>query len=133
MDYCELLHPDPDTRVLAAYASDFYAGQPAATVHDYGKGKAYYLAFRDTGDFTDRLTGDICAELGIVSDFDAPLPVGVTAHSRTDGEAVYVFLENFTGETQSLTLPTLWRDVETGEEYQNTVVLQPHQTLVLTR
>lgn len=26
---------------------------PAVTVNQYGKGKAYYIAFRDTGEFTD--------------------------------------------------------------------------------
>ena len=45
-DYCELIHPDEDTEVLAAYKSDFYAGEPAVTRHTFGGGTAYYIAAR---------------------------------------------------------------------------------------
>ena len=43
-----VVRPDPCrfrvgiVEVLATYASDFYAGRPALTVNQYGRGKAYY-------------------------------------------------------------------------------------------
>ena len=47
-------------------------------------------------DFADKITGMLLDECGIASDFDGELPFGVTAHSRTDEESVYVFLQNYT-------------------------------------
>ena len=36
------------------------------------------------------------------SDFDGILPQGVTAHSRTDGDTLYVFLQNFSNRITRL-------------------------------
>ncbi len=132
VDYCELVHAQ-GARVLATYDRDFYRGMPALTENDYGKGKAYYLAFRDTGDFTDRITGLLLEERGIVSDFDGALPYGVTAHSRTDGETVYVFLQNFTAQPQETETSRVWRTVEDGEPVSGRIALAPYGTLILAR
>ena len=51
-DYCELIHTD-GAEVIARYNSDFFSGMPCATVNSFGKGRAYYIAFRDTGEFLD--------------------------------------------------------------------------------
>jgi beta-galactosidase len=132
VDYCELVHAQ-GARVLATYDRDFYRGMPALTENDYGKGKAYYLAFRDTGDFTDRITGLLLEERGIVSDFDGALPYGVTAPSRTDGETVYVFLQNFTAQPQETETSRVWRTVEDGEPVSGRIALAPYGTLILAR
>lgn len=39
---CDLMHLE-GAEVLGEYAEDFYAGMPAVTRHDYGKGKLYYI------------------------------------------------------------------------------------------
>lgn len=49
---CDLIHAET-AQVLATYKDDFYAGRPALTVNSFGKGKAYYIAFRNNGDFLD--------------------------------------------------------------------------------
>lgn len=41
---------DPATPLML-YAEDYYAGCPAAAVHAFGKGQAYYLASRFNADF----------------------------------------------------------------------------------
>ena len=132
VDYCEVIHPR-GAEVLATYEQDFYAGGAAATVNAYGKGKAYYLAFRDTGDFTDAITSGILNVLGIVSEFDGELPYGVTAHSRTDGENIYLFLENFSVDGKTVKTAQSWVNVENGETVTGKIGLERYQTLVLSR
>ena len=40
---CDILHTE-GARVLASYGDDFYAGHPCVTEHEYGKGRAVYIA-----------------------------------------------------------------------------------------
>ncbi len=132
VDYCEIIHPR-GAEVLGTYTSDFYAGSAALTVNRYGKGKAYYQAFRDTGAFCDDLIGELLDSLGIRSDFDGALPYGMTAHSRTDGESVFVFLENY-AKTENRTSTALdWVTVEDGTPITGEITLAPHETLILRR
>ena len=132
VDYCELIHPE-GAEVIARYDSDFYAGMAAATVNRFGKGLAYYAAFRDTGEFTDRIVAEMLQRAGVASDFDGVLPCGVSAHSRTDGERVYVFLQNFTYEPRSVQTETVWTDLETQKTVTDTIEMQPLQTLILVK
>lgn len=132
VDHCEIIHAE-GAEVIAEYAGDFYAGGPAATRHSYGKGTAYYVAFRDTGEYAERLLGDILDELEIKSEFAGTLGHGVTAHSRTDGENVYVFLQNFSQSDSAASTTALWSDLETGERVTGDIALKALETRILTR
>lgn len=100
-DYCELVHLR-GADALATYDSDFYRGMPAATVNTWGKGKAYYISFRDArGDFLSSLYERVLRECGVVggiSDGCSELPEGVSAHTRVWEDARYVFVECFNSE-----------------------------------
>ncbi len=114
-DYAEIIHAKT-ARVLARYAQDFYAGNPCYTVNEYGKGKAYYQAFRDTGAFKDRAIEDILETLGIEGCVQGKLPAGVSAHTRTDGKTTYLFVENYTENAVSdIALGAVYEDMLTGE------------------
>lgn len=130
VDYCELIY-ESTAEVKARYSSDFYEGLPAFTVNSYGEGKAYYIACRDKGDFTDRVISQILDECGISSVFDGALPYGVTAHSRCDGDKKYVFLENYSHSEARLVTEKVWKNVETGEEYSGSLTLSPLETLII--
>ena len=132
VDYCEVIHPQ-GAEILATYSSDFYSGQAALTRNTYGKGKAYYLAFRDTGEVTDLLVKNILKECEIFSDFDGPLPYGVTTHSRTDGKQIFVFLQNFTSDTMKTHTAYRWSTVEEPTPVHGDITLKPYETLILTR
>ncbi len=113
-DFCEILHSE-GAEVLATYQSEFYAGTPALTVNRYGKGSAYYQAFRDCGDFKDSVLSELLEGLCVERALHVPLPKGVSAHARYDGERRYVFVENYTGAPVELPLDGCYTDMESGK------------------
>ncbi|MGN1249220.1 MAG: beta-galactosidase [Candidatus Spyradocola sp.] len=118
-DYAELIHAKT-ARVLATYDSDFYAGMPALTVNEFGKGKAYYVAARFGADFLKDFYAGLCKEMSIPAH---ELPEGVTVATRTDGAANYAFVMNFTPYDRTVTLPG--RDFATREAVSE-FTLPPH-------
>ena len=114
VDNCELIHAR-GAEVLATYESEFYAGRPAATVNKYGKGRAFYQAFRDNGDFFMVTLHKLVSELGLPEAIPTPLPPMVTAHIREDGENKYLFVENYSeNRVEGLSLGKEWKNMESG-------------------
>ena len=116
-DYCETVKL-LGARAVESYADGYYKDTPAVTRNAYGKGTAIYQACRDTGSLKEKLLSDILDELGIgsVVNAQAPLPHGVTAHSRTDGVHTYVFVENYSDkEAPAVFLRQAMENLLTGE------------------
>ena len=63
-DYAEVLRVN-DARTYATYESDYYAGMPAVTVKDTGKGSAYYVAARLDNESMQNLFGRILKRAGV--------------------------------------------------------------------
>ena len=97
-DLCEIIHTE-GAKTLGTYGSDFYAGMPALTMNQYGKGKAYHIAARTGRDFLLDFYRDLAASAGIKKAVEK-LPPGVTAQVRSDGTTDYVFVMNFTPKKQ---------------------------------
>ena len=113
-EFCEIVHLR-GARALATYDTDFYKGTPAFTVNNYGKGKAYYQAFRDTGDFKADAIKAVLKELSIKSCLLSSCE-GVSAQVRTDGENEYLFIENYSNEkVENIELIDLYVDLLTGK------------------
>ena len=109
-DYAELIHLRT-AKQLTGYDSDVYAGMPAVTVNEFGKGRAFYLAARfEEKFFTDFYAG-LLGEMHIPT---LPMPYGVNAATRTDGKEAFTFVMNFTPDDKSVTIEG--RDFFTGEE-----------------
>nr|WP_204487944.1 beta-galactosidase [Caldicoprobacter guelmensis] len=132
-ELCDLIHAET-AEVLATYKSDFYAGRPALTVNSFGKGKAYYIAFRNNGDFLTDFYGALIRELNLKRAVDTELPQGVTAQMRTDGERVFVFILNFVPEERQVDLKDMrFKDMITGENVTGRVSLPPYGVKILER
>ena len=93
-DYFALIHAE-GARVLATFGSDFYAGRPALTVNDFGKGQAFYVASRNDEAFMDSFFGKLAERLDLLRALPAELPEGVTAQMRSDGQHRFIFVMNF--------------------------------------
>ncbi|MFO7295712.1 MAG: beta-galactosidase trimerization domain-containing protein, partial [Clostridia bacterium] len=132
-ELCDLIHAET-AEVLATYRDDFYAGRPALTVNSFGKGKAYYIAFRNNGDFLTDFYRALVAELKLKKAVDTELPQGVTAQMRTDGERVFVFILNFVPEERQVDLREMrFKDMITGEDVTGCIVLPPYGVKILER
>ena len=130
IDYCELVHAR-SAKVLGSYKKDFYAGMPAVLENSYGNGKAYYVAFRDTGDFLTDFYEGIVKECELKPSFEGTLSDGVIARSRTDGEFDYVFLCSYRNEERTVETSALYTDMETGETRTGKITLAPYGSMVL--
>jgi beta-galactosidase len=130
--YCERIHPET-ARTVAVYTDDFYAGEPAMTVNDYGKGKAWYLAARTENALLDAFYDKLSADLGLLRALDTTLPEGVTAQLRTDGRDRFVFLMNFGEAAATVALPETATDMLTGEALSGEISLAPYAVRVLRR
>ncbi len=102
-DYCDLIHVET-AKVLGVYKKDFYAGMPALTVNDYGKGKTYYIAARAGADFNNDFYSKLIKDLNIKSVIDGKLPKGVTAQVRHNKDNRYIFIMNFNEEEKKISL-----------------------------
>ena len=96
----------------------------AVTVNEFGKGKAVYQACRDTGSLKKELLTAIAEQVGLPGNI-LEHPYGVTAHSRTDGEHTYIFVENYLDKSASVTLPNPMENMLTGEKAQQ-ITLPPY-------
>ena len=131
LDYCEYIHPTT-AKVLAQYTDSFFEPIAAVTVNEFGKGKAVYQACRDTGGLKSKLVSDLLDTCGI-EPMLGDLPHGVTAHSRTDGEHTYLFVENYASDTPAdIVLPEQMLDMLTGETVSS-LHLPPYGLAVLKK
>jgi beta-galactosidase len=131
-ELCELIHAET-ARVLAAYGTDFYAGRPALTVNDFGKGQAYYMAARTEQRFLDEFYRALAAQLHIRPAIDAPLPDGVSVSQRSDGKRRFVFVMNFADQAAHVELDQQsYSDLLTGESVGHHLDLSPYGVRILT-
>lgn len=133
VEMLDLIHAET-AEVLAAYKGDFYQGRPALTVNSFGKGKAYYIAFRSGFDFLSDFYTRLIRELNISRVMDTELPEGVTAQKRSDGERDYIFLMNFSAEEKTVDLPEEeFEDMLEGSPVKGTVTLPGCGVRILQR
>jgi beta-galactosidase len=132
-ELCELIHAET-ARVLANYTEDFYAGRPALTVNDFGRGKAYYVASRNDEKFLEDFYGHLIKTLDLKRDVEAEMPTGVMARTRTDGKQQFVFVMNFTADEQNVDLTSgKFLNMLTGEDVVGRVTLPAYGVIVLKR
>lgn len=133
--FCELVHVESDSvKVLGEYADDFYAGRPALTVNTFGDGRAYYITSQNNAAFLRGFYGELASQLNLPRTIAGELPEGVTARSRTAGDAEYVFVMNFSSQPKVVAQgkPDA-TDAITGEPVTDTLELPGYGLRVLKR
>lgn len=128
VDYCELITPN-GANTIGEYEEDFYRGMPAVLENSYGKGKTYYIAFRDEGEFLNDFYEDILKELNMDS---LKLPQGTSVRTREDEKYLYTFAQNYADKPLKITLKNnVYTDMENGEETNGEFLLEPYGIKVL--
>ena len=129
---CELIHTE-SAQTLATYRDDFYAGRPAVTVNGFGKGKAWHVASRNDLAFQRDFFAALSKELALPRAIAADLPPGVVATARTDGESTFVFLQNYSAQSHTLSLPSGYRDCLTDAVVSAPLTLSAWDCRILRR
>ena len=130
-DYFALIHAE-GARVLATFGSEFYAGRPALTVNNFGKGQAFYVASRNDEKFNDDFLGKLADQLNLLRALPADLPEGVTAQLRTDGEKRFVFVMNFNPAPSVVNLGQAgYYNLLTGAEVKGKLELPAYGVVIL--
>jgi beta-galactosidase len=133
IEMMDLIHAET-AEVLAKYKTDFYKGMPALTVNRFGKGKAYYVAFRSEFDFLNDFYTQLISDLNIAKVIDTELPEGVTAQKRTDGETDFVFLMNFSNEEKAVDLAgAVFEDMVNSGRVEGKVTLPGYGMKILEK
>ena len=130
-DYFALIHTET-ARVLATFGSEFYAGRPALTVNDFGKGQAYYIASRNDERFADAFFGALAKQLSLRRVLPMDLPLGVTAQERTDGDKRFIFVMNFNPTPVTVVLgDTCYTRLLDGQPITGSLVLPAYGAEIL--
>lgn len=131
-DYATVIEMNTAT-AEGVYQQDFYANTPAVTSHPYKKGKAYYIGARLDEVFHRHFYQDLIKELSL----EPVLPVkhgkGVSVQARQDDHNDYVFVMNFTEESQPITFHSPVIDMVTGEELIGDLTLEKYEVRVVKK
>ena len=114
---------------LGVYAEDFYGGMPCLTKHAFGKGQAYYLAAKAEQAGLDAIYAALADALALPRALTDTLPEGVIATER--GGAI--FLQNYSGKAQQVTLAGRYTDLLTGEAVSGTFDFAVNGVMVLAQ
>ncbi|MBQ8782208.1 MAG: beta-galactosidase [Clostridia bacterium] len=123
---CDLIHSNGAT-VLGEYEEDFYKNRPAVTVNNYGNGKAYYVAFRNDGDFADEFCNKLSGEASITPDCSIKAGEGISVRKRGN----LIFVMNFADGEAKATLDREYTDVLNGKALSGEITLPICGYLVL--
>ena len=128
---CDRIHPE-GAQVLATYGADFYAGEPAVTVNQFGQGRAYYLATALDADALAGFLGKLCADKGITPPVvGAPAGLEVVPRVSPDGETL-LYVLNHNPYPIAVILPEGGHmDLLTGRALSGEIELEAHGVLIL--
>src|SRR5260370_7198048 len=126
----EVVHLE-GAQALCVFASDYHANGPALTVHEFGQGKAYYLATQGNDDLLAGLMRQFCQDAAVSSVLGVHERLEVTQRRRVDGRNVYFFL-NHGVTTEEVALPAgVFSSLLNGEEVEGQIEVAAHDAVVL--
>jgi beta-galactosidase len=117
--------------VLASYASDYYAGQPAVTLHQKGQGRVIHFG----SFFTPQNVTALLDALAIQDPFAAwaEIPGEVQAVVRSNGAEWFCLLLNFTNKPQPVTFKESAVDLLEGQKLQGHAEIPPYGVRIVRR
>ncbi|MFC3803695.1 beta-galactosidase [Cohnella sp. GCM10012308] len=121
---------DPGTEVVAAYASEYYAGAPALTKRAAGKGHAWYYGAAYSEPVVDALIDSIGLASPVSDLLDAPAEVELGI--RSEGERSYLFLLNYADRPAAIRFKQAARELLTGDRMEGERELPAYGVMILT-
>ncbi|HEX8550702.1 MAG TPA: beta-galactosidase [Abditibacteriaceae bacterium] len=131
--YCDIVRLE-SAKVLAIYGEQFYAGTPALTENQFGKGRAFYIASRNDANFHEDFVGGLIDSCVLKRALETEIPEGVSVQMRADENHEWIFILNFSNSAQQMTLPDAeYLDVLEGRTASSTLHLPIFGASVLRR
>lgn len=129
--FADILVPNDESQVLAAFTGDYYAEKPALVSRKYGEGTAYYYGSA----FSTQTASIFLDKLEIASPFKEIIEAseGVELAMRGEGTETYLFALNFSSENSRLQLHTQLTDILTDERLTGNVTLPPYGVRVFVQ
>lgn len=116
------------------YREDFYAGTPAVTKNDWGKGQAYYIGARLESEFHKDFYGQLLSKLSIGPMLDIEHQTGVSVQGRKVNDSTsIVFIMNFTETIQEINILERVQDVQNGKYIKGKVTLDPYEVRIVEK
>lgn len=125
----DVLEPQ-GAQVIARHVHDFYAGKPAATLNQFGKGKAIYLGALGDGAYYEAIARWLSNQVGIQPQLKTPAGVEVTERWR--GDRRLLFILNHNPKAQQIHLLDKCRDLLNDQDCSGEIVLAPYQVVILS-
>ncbi|WP_283246052.1 beta-galactosidase [Bacillus suaedae] len=129
-DYATVLQQG-SARTEGMYQEDFYKDTPAVMSHEYNKGKSYYIGARLNQQFHRDFYQEIIDELGLSPVVTVKHGEGVSVQTRQGEDTNYVFVMNFTEQTQQVEFTSAVKDLVTGEKLIGEVTLNTYEVRVV--
>jgi beta-galactosidase len=126
--WCDLVNLEGAT-ALGHFGSDFYAGRPAITQHDFGKGRALYVATRPAQPLLNQLFCHLLSDLKISAPLTVPEGVEVTLRTGEAGDVF--FLLNHNAVPVPISLPEPMRNLLNGEDLADVLTVPEKGIAVL--
>jgi len=120
--WCDILAPST-SEVIARYTQDYYAGKPAITLNEFGKGKAIYVGTFGERNFYQHLVDWALHEAGIIPKYDAPQGVEI-CERRSDNQRI-LFILNHTQKEQQVQLDGTYRDLLADKPASGKMTIPP--------
>ncbi len=129
--WCDILKPSASAEVIAKYTQDYYAGRAAITRNKFKKGWVVYVGTIGEAPFYDVLAGWLVTMAGVKPVLDAPEGVEVT--ERWQGERRLLFLMNYSGKEQEVTLDGTYTDLLFNSRLVGKARIAPLEVRVLAK
>jgi len=126
-DYAEVLTLDT-AQVIARYTDDFYAGRPAVTMNNYGKGAAFYAGARLETDGNKHIIRKAMELAGIAVN---ELPKDVEYHERTGDNGRFGFWLNWGDLPVTVKLPAPGIDLLTNDTVKSNIDTKAKSFLII--
>lgn len=126
---CDVIHSE-GASVIASFGREFYAGHPAVTENNFGKGHAVYIGTSPEQVFLTQIIKHYCDKHDIKPFI--PPQSGIEVVQRKKGDKVFTFILNHKDEEILISLPKgEYKDLLGRELVNNECVLEKKGVLIL--
>jgi beta-galactosidase len=127
--WSDVIRPE-GAQALGSYEQDYYAGAPAITRNQFGKGTTYYVGTVPARSGMDWLLEQACKAAG-VQPVAMNVPGGVEMVRRTNGSSSWLFVLNHSAEKVHVPLEQKGLDLLTSRQVNGEVEVGPAGVAVI--